>query len=297
MIAPAKDMPGERGGYNFAVVVQHGQYAEHVNKQLKAKGHEPLDDLMVETSSITKHVVLSLVLVARTRFRIGGEHQMRTEQRKRKKKSRLAGYGPGILQFQESSQAMCGALGQSEKDRISRRHLVPIVNSLELYFRSGVWTNDRLAMALTSFWNAVCTPFQDQSFLGLTTSLEAILSTQPMEITHTLAERAAALIGKDTDDRVQVYRLTKSLYKTRSKIVHGAAFPKKGVQHADRLFITAKHANVPVSELKDLVNLTITVIIAALSNDDYCTTIRSSRNEGKVNEQVDEFFLKQLFSG
>ncbi|MHB0960414.1 MAG: hypothetical protein ACYC0X_31590 [Pirellulaceae bacterium] len=97
LVALANQMPGEKGGYNFAVLVQHGQYAEHVNQQRKTKGHEPLDDFLVETSSITKHVVLSLVLVARIRFRIGGELQMKMDQGKDKKKSRLAGYGPGRL--------------------------------------------------------------------------------------------------------------------------------------------------------------------------------------------------------
>ena len=297
LIAHEKKMPGERGGYNFAVLVQHGRYADYVNQQLHAEGMEPLDHFYVETSSITKHVLLSLVLSARIRFRIGGEYQLTKAQGNDRRKVRLAGYSPGILQFQESSGAMYSVPEQSDTKNISRRHLVPIVNSLERYFRSGRYKNDRIGMALGSFWNSICTPFQDQAFIGLTTSLEAILSTQSMEITHTIAERAAELIGNNAEHRLQIYRQIKSHYKTRSKIVHGAAFMKMGIQNSNSLIITAKHTNIPRTKMEELANLTISIINAALLNEDYCDAIRSVRNEDKTSKLVNEFFLKRLFRG
>jgi hypothetical protein len=289
MIASAKEMPGEKGGYTHAVCVEHGKYAEHIAARLTDQGKEFPEHFFVETHSITKHVVLSMVLIARTRFRIGAEYQFKI------KDYRLRGYAPGPLQFQESSRSMFSALGQSEKEQVRRKDLLPIVIALKPYFQSGLWWHDRLGAALSSFWSALCTPFPDQAFLSLTTSLEAILSTQALEITHTLAERAAALVAKDFDRRLEIYRLAKKLYKTRSKIVHGAAFLKKGRLHSESLFITAKHTSVPMTELKELVGLTISVIRAALLNDDYCSTIRSARNEDTINKRVDDFFLCQLF--
>jgi len=117
-----------------------------------------------------------------------------------------------------------------------------------------------MGMALKYFLNALYTPHPEQAFIGLTTALEALLSTQSMEITHILAERIGVLLRRRSSDGLSIYRWVKDLYKTRSKIVHGKVFPKKGTLHSESLFITSKRSNVPISELKSLVELTILVI-------------------------------------
>lgn len=85
-----------------------------------------------------------------------------------------------------------------------------IVQTLESYFRPGSFRVDRMAVALTSLWSSLCTPFPDQAYVSLSMVLEALLSTQEMEITHILAERCACALS-ETDKPIAVYRRVKKL--------------------------------------------------------------------------------------
>ena len=294
-LARAKQMPGEKGGYNFVVRVAHGEYVEGLKERMVNEGTEPPEDIWVETFSITKHVVLSLVIVARLRFRTGAVHTFEeAKSGSRKVFRRLGGSSPGILQFQEASDVMYSALVRSEQKPSTRRDVLPVVNALERYFRSRLYWNDQLGMALGSFWNSLCTPFPDLAFLGLSASLEALLLTSSSEVTHTLAERAAVLVEKTVDERKTLYQLLKKLYGIRSKIVHGSVGIKRGIQHVDQFSISAKVASVPRAELADMIDLTIRVIIAASLNEDYQSAIRS-KNKKDVASNLNDFFLTQLF--
>jgi hypothetical protein len=66
-------------------------------------------------------------------------------------------------------------------------------------------------------------------YIKLSTALEFLIGGEPENeylstrgITATLAERAAFLIGKDLDDRLNIDKKVKYYYRIRSKIVHGA---------------------------------------------------------------------------
>ena len=94
-----------------------------------------------------------------------------------------------------------------------------------------------------------------------------------------------------------MYRLVKDLYKTRSLIVHGKAFPKKGTLNYESLFITARASNVPLSQLKLLLGTTIDVINAVFGERELLEVIQTRKNEQKTALEIDEFFAKRLLDG
>lgn len=74
------------------------------------------------------------------------------------------------------------------------------------------------------------------------------------------------------------------------------SFPKKGVQNWESLFVTAKHSNVPMSALRGLFNVTISVIAAVLSNRRLLLIIQPKRNEHNVSNDLDTYFASLLFA-
>lgn len=53
-------------------------------------------------------------------------------------------------------------------------------------------------------------------------AFEALLATNPQELSHQLSERVAALLGDSPDEKWTIYREIKQAYQVRSKIVHGS---------------------------------------------------------------------------
>jgi hypothetical protein len=79
--------------------------------------------------------------------------------------------------------------------RVAARSVSSIASKIDRYFRSGRWWTDRVATGLKHLVNGILTPFPEEAFISLTTSLEAVLGTGSTEITHRLAERVAILLG------------------------------------------------------------------------------------------------------
>lgn len=57
-------------------------------------------------------------------------------------------------------------------------------------------------------------------------AMEALVASSTMELSHQVAERVAVLIGKNKDERCQIYYDIKKGYDTRSKIAHGDLIKK-----------------------------------------------------------------------
>jgi hypothetical protein len=55
------------------------------------------------------------------------------------------------------------------------------------------------------------------------TALEALFSNDASELTHKLSERAAWFIGRNADERIDIFRKIKKAYGIRSKVVHGVS--------------------------------------------------------------------------
>lgn len=98
---------------------------------------------------------------------------------------------------------------------------------VESHFQPWSEGGGRILVALSSFWSALGATREDQATIFLAIASEALLSTQDMEITHQLSERAAFLLSSDPDQRIEVYRRMKKFYGQRSSFVHGSNHSKE----------------------------------------------------------------------
>lgn len=282
-------------GITHALCVDEEEYLKSLKARLHLEGAKLPDRAFVEPESLAKQSILSLIFAGRISFAFRGAHRLHVTAAGRRKSYQALSYAHGPI-YQMSMPMQTALLqGTGTWSQIQPRKVAQIGSKLDRYFRSGIWWSDRLAMAISYFWNALCTPFPEQSFLSLTTALESLLSTQHMEITHILAERCAVLVTAGPSSRLTTYRRVKDLYKIRSKVVHGKVFPKKGTQSWESLFITAKRSNVPISSLESLVDLTISVIMSVFSNQELLKIIQTKKNEQKIGEELDDYFAKSLF--
>ena len=153
-------------------------------------------------------------------------------------------------------------------------------------------------MALNALWESLCTPFPAQAYLSLTTVLESILTTddEKTEITHRLAERVAALLTRNGEERVRIYRQVKELYNIRSKLIHGKAHPKKGPITMDKLSVTAKFGIVPATATEQLAGIALKVLKSALRNKDLVTLIQSKQGKGARSKALSDFFVRLVLA-
>ena len=107
------------------------------------------------------------------------------------------------------------------------------------------------------------------------TCFESIVSTNPTELAHQVAERVASLIGENASHSVEVYRNLKKAYNTRSKLVHGGKLADK----PERYLTDATNCD---TYLRKLIHVLI---------DDQPVRNAIGQNAAKV----DQFFLENIF--
>lgn len=149
------------------------------------------------------------------------------------------------------------------------------------YYRPEIECEDRIGIALNSFWHGMTTLKSDQQVLSYTVVLEALLATGSNEITHQLAERVACLLATDARERLALYHRTKGHYRTRSNLVHGN-LAKTGLK--------ASGARWDPAAVHDLFTLARGVLRKALADPPYCQLVKA-----KDDKQLNEFFLELLF--
>ena len=283
-------------GITHAVCIEEEPYLEKLKNRLIVEGGTKLpENTFIESESIAKQAILSLIIAGRISFAFQGVHQVKVEKKGRKNLYTAKGYSHGSS-YQLSYPVQAALLQDTGNwPPLDLRKVARIAKKLDRYFRSGVWWTDRLSMALGYIWDGLCTPFSQQAFIGFTNALESLLSTQSLEITHILAERVAILTEMTQLNRLKMYDKVKDLYKVRSKIVHGKVFMKKGTLNSESLFISAKRSNVPTSKLKNLVVITLAVIIAVMSKPEFLSIIQTKRNEEKIKEDLNDYFTRALF--
>lgn len=289
-------LPREQGfAPNYAVLIDESSYKDELVKRIKTGGSVVPAKIMIEPSSITKQVVISLILAGRVSFKFRGVFNLKIKSQGKKKSYTIASYSHG--QLQELSNSMQAALlsGTGNSAPLKPKTIIKFALILDRYYRSGLWWNDRLSMSLAYIWDALCSPAPQQSFIGLTNALEALISTTTQEITHILAERIALITESTPSKRKTKYNQVKDLYKIRSKIVHGSVFMKKGSQTTESLVISPKFSNVPLSMMTEITEVTFSLVIAVLSNPNFLSLIQVKRNEQKICEDVNNYFTDKLF--
>ncbi|MGD0383399.1 MAG: hypothetical protein ABSA77_07765 [Thermoguttaceae bacterium] len=271
-----------------------GQTEEQIQKfvsrfpDLKIPYYESPLESFLSPHDITRQALMSLALLHGFTFTVGGSMSVEAITEGKKTKYRCSGYAH--CDTMQSSYILAGAHSHLGSVKIRSAALKTIFNQLNPYYNPYQWCTNRIAIALNCFWGSIITPFQDMAFLGFSTVLESLLSTSQNEIAHTLAERAALLLGKDEQTRLEIYRQVKKLYGIRSKLTHGDIVPKKGIQNTESLYVTAKRATVPHSKLINLAVITIRLLRAAINNTELRTAIGDLDTEG-----LHEFYLRLTF--
>jgi hypothetical protein len=168
--------------------------------------------------------------------------------------------------------------------------------SRDLHYRDGSWWWDRLSVALGYFWSAMTAHEGHLTFTALSMTLEAICNSGRSEITHQLAERCAILAAGKSRRRLEIFDLTKSLYKMRSEIVHGDPKIKNGPIASDSLFISARRILVPSEKLFQMLGLACDVVNGVLSHKEFSKILLTKQSEKAVQQQIDDFFRNALLT-
>jgi hypothetical protein len=177
---------------------------------------------------------------------------------------------------------------------------------VEEYFRVSPLRMDRIAVALSTFWTSAFAQYPEQTFLGFCTVLESLLSTQAQEVTHQLAERASLVLRGMGADPVDIYKMVKKLYGTRSDIVHGRGAKKadlKTIKKRQRaksslslsdvdLLLHPMSRMLPGGELRNLTGVTASIFRGIIHFDKLYDALR----EGD-DQILDAVFLRALLGG
>jgi len=178
----------------------------------------------------------------------------------------------------------------------NKKKFILTIHTLERYFRPYHYFVDRVAFALKYLWNAITSPFPDQIFLNMTIVLECLLSTKPMEVTHTLSERAAVMLGKSQTERLEIYQNIKKLYNLRSSIVHGRGEgKKKGIITYDSYHISPKNSQIPINEIEKLARIVFRLIQVTIEDKNLLALIQTLKKEDKINKDLDKYYLTRIF--
>ncbi len=115
-------------------------------------------------------------------------------------------------------------------------------------------------------------PYDTEKLLDLAIAFEAIYLNdgENKELTYRLSLRAARLLGNSFDERYEIFKLIKDLYKYRSKVAHG--------EHLDSL--KKPDAERVDKVLKDAPNLLKKSIIKMLSVNE----LKGLKNDAKIAE-------------
>ena len=250
--------------------------------------HTERSEHYVEADSVTRHVVMALVLTGGLQFRVGGYYTLKANTKKTKYIA--SGYSHHISEASHQNPfSFIDAI-----DPTNSQLLKKTAKGLQRYYRSYSWWNDRFGIALGHLWNALCTRHLDHAFVGLSMALEAVLSTGSDKISHKVGERVAILLENDAEKRLETYKVVKRLYGIRSKLVHGAAIQTKGRYTTESLAMSAKTALVPISQGKLLSHIVVAVLRALLEDRSYLSIVQNTKSEKPTNRKIDELFTSRV---
>jgi len=182
------------------------------------------------------------------------------------------------------------ALKSKPLDLRKTKHLV---SKLDRYYRAISWWTDRIGMALAYFWEGLCAQHSAQTYISLFAAIDALVGTKK-SCGHVLGERVAVFLGTDSRSRRTVYEKFVALYRVRNQIVHGSAFPRKGKQTLQGLWIGAKRSNIPYDKMSELITICVQLITRCLEDPEYLSIVRNNGPENKTEKQLDALFLYRL---
>ena len=274
------------------IYIDEETYFEKLKIRLEKDGKELPKKSFLDAFSLAKQAIMALILAGRVSFSMHGNFCLAKNGNKYEPKSYAA------TAFFEMPIITASALLKDTGNwpSINNSKVSRYGKMLDRYYRAEIWWVDRYAMALSHFWGALCTQFADQALLGVTSSIECLLSTTKTGITHTLAERSALILHKASGDRVDKYNQVKNIYNVRSKLVHGKAFVKKGTINWDTLCVSPKMMIVPISVLAQAFDTTINVLIEVIHNKKLMSLIQTKKHEDKITKDLNDYYTQALFN-
>lgn len=270
------------------------QNTQLTDKQKEAIENEYKNYLHLRAEDIAKQLLVSLTLIENFYFLMSGFYNCSgTTNTKGKLKLEI-----NSSIFRETPHKPNWFMSRLENHRpvsgFSSSNWKTISAYLTQYYRPVLWKSDRLATALSCYWNALCTTYDDQIFLSLTTLLEALLSTGDEGITHQISERGAVLLGKNKGEKLKIYDDIRRIYNVRSKIIHGSSIAKENVLNENSLHIDTKYTVIPIDKLSTLFIIATNLLLKVLSSPDLVRIIQDDKKQEKINEALKSYFLELL---
>lgn len=86
---------------------------------------------------------------------------------------------------------------------------------------NGTWTATRWQYAYQNYMSSTSASSLDSSILNLITGLESLLVKGEGALSHKVSLNASLIYSEDKEERLKTFKLFKTMYNYRSKIVHG----------------------------------------------------------------------------
>ncbi len=276
------------------ICIDRPEYLSALKKRLIGLGYDLPGFIQIEYHSIVKHAVLSIFLAAPMVFKVDAGGGVKIKYVKGKKEYLGSSYVKGWL-YEVPDEYWYFIVSSGLRDIVLNPNDVrELAAFLDPYFRAGIWWQNRMAAALAHLIDALCCKSIVLTYLSLTSTLEALVNSSKNEMTHQICERIAVLCGDSHQERLDIYYLVKKLYGTRSTLVHGQAHNMKGEMTWDSLLVSPKFSVVPIEDVKALFRITVMVIRAILKDKELISIYESSRDEGKVNKKITNYFVRKL---
>lgn len=284
---------------NYTVKVDSIAYGDHIRAQLLHEGkHIPAnanDPVYVwpEIINIAKMILVTWLLHGNLKFALANGHGFKI--------LRSGKYNPHsqclVPHECERSSAILGTfLPPRSVQPASKKTLQGTIARIEQYYRPIHWRIDRVSTALSYLWAALVAREPHQVCTNLAILLECLLSTRNIEITHLISERAATILGKNKEDKLQIYKDVKSIYHQRSRIVHGQGVPKKGTTlNHDCFIVSTKISSVPKNMRKKQMSIALELINALLRDEEYMSIVCSQKAEDTITKNLDNLFIERLW--
>lgn len=81
---------------------------------------------------------------------------------------------------------------------------------------------------------------KEDELIDAVIALEALYEVEGSELTNKLSTRAAWFLGRTADQRMEIHKEVKDIYKARSRVVHGKNVRAQDAEMADRAFDLAR---------------------------------------------------------
>lgn len=284
---------------NYTIKIDSIAYGDYVLAKL-TKENKTIPDyskdfeyIGIECINITKMILIALLLQNNLKFTFANGHGLRI------KPSGICDNYFGYIHphpREEMSNTWWLSRPSRPSNVISTKVLRKTLDSIEMYYRPLTWEVNRISTALCYFWSALIANEPNQLFTNLSILLECLLSTDTQELAHKISERAAIILGKNSEDRLAIYKDIKKIYSQRSQIVHGEGAPAKGrLLHPEIFMITPKYTFCPKSLMSKVISISIDLLNTLLKDDEYVKIVRSAKSEGVANGLLHNLFMKRLF--